>query len=159
MFNELNWRENMKKLIPLLMLFSIYNIAFAERSNNLDNFVASTPNIVLGKVFCLGTTYFLVDIGWELKGKLNSEFFEVVVNDKSQVAKELKEGDRVLMFIRRREVKPIKKVPLKNLQLSDFDDFDGQCAFMKIKNDKDYTIISDVYSKVAKEDLASAFSF
>lgn len=137
-------------LIILLMLF-----ARPVSAENIDGLISSTPNIVYGKVIIANPNYLLVEVSWELKGKLNSEIIEVPMDRSRDNGLNYAIGDRLLVFVGRNAIKPMKNLPLSDLQLSAFDEFEGQCAFMKILVDMDYDLVGRVFSKIHGRDMVA----
>ena len=143
----------MKKGITLAFLLFLLTATQGENPK-LSAFIEDMPNIVLGKIYYKGPTFFLMDVDWQLKGEIHTGVVEVPVLYQNEATRQLALGDRVLVFINRTTTTPIAEVPLPELQLSHFDFFNGQSAFMPIKKDNDYAVISQVHEKMRRRELA-----
>lgn len=117
-------------------------------AESLDGFISRTPNIVFGEVYNVGQSYLLVEVAWELKGRLGSAIFQMELDLNSDSPSRYKTGDQLLVFVARNRIKPFEELPMADLRLSKFDEFDGQCAFMRVLIDSDYKKMSDINSKI-----------
>ncbi|OGS33827.1 MAG: hypothetical protein A2293_12215 [Elusimicrobia bacterium RIFOXYB2_FULL_49_7] len=138
-----------------LLLFLLQPLSSAQ----MESAVASTPNIVLGKVFNKGQTYLLLEITWQLKGDLKTNVIELALDESVDNPIQYKNGDQVLVFLSRNRVHPMSETPLVGMMPSRFDELEGQSAYMKVSSDKDYATLSEIYSKIHDKEMAAVFSF
>jgi hypothetical protein len=143
----------MKKGITFAFLLFLLTATHGE-DPKLSAFIETMPNIVLGKIYFIGPSFFLMDVDWQLKGEIHTGVVEVPVLYHNDATRQLAQGDRVLVFIKRMATEPLKEVPLPDIQLSYFDMFNGQTAFLPIKKDEDYALISQVHEQMRRTRLA-----
>src|SRR3989339_663549 len=146
----------MKKIILFFLVANAFMIV-PRASDDLDPMLQSASHIVLGNIYYMGTSSAMVEVTWELKGRLQSTVIDLKFDKTTAKKSDYKKGDRVLIIVDRKAMKPFNNKRALAFNFSAFDPFNGQYAFRKIEKN-DFPIVSDIYEKVKGGDLASAFT-
>ncbi len=149
------------KTVILFALASVLFFSNANAANNevLSKFTDNFPNIIMGEVYYITQTSFIISVDLEFKGNLESQTYEIPFENSNTKQPTVKNGDKVLVFIDKMLMKPIDNVPYSSFRLSMFDKFNGQCAYRFMNSELDNDFLSQLTSIMYQKQLATVYTY
>lgn len=150
----------MEKCFLSTLFFAILcTTSMAENNETLSKFTDDFPNIIMGEVYYVTQTSFLISVDLEFKGNMEAQTFETVFDGMGLKAKDVKVGQKVLVFINKLQTHPIDLVPYASFRLTKFDQFHGQCAYRLMNSDLDNDFLSQLTSVIYQKQLAAVYTY
>jgi hypothetical protein len=131
----------------------------AAADETLAKFTDEFPNIIMGEVYYVTPTSFLISVDLEFKGNMESQIFEVDFDGTSLKQHDVKNGQKVLVFINKMLMKPMENLPYESFKVSRFDQFYGQCMFRFMKGELDNDFLSQLTSILYQKQLATVYTY
>lgn len=150
----------MKRAVPFLVPIILFAASIQASTNEtLSDFTDQFPNIVMGEVYYVTGTSFLLSVDLEFKGNMVQSTFEVVIDGTGLKPEDIKVGRKVLLFVNKLRMNPIENLPFASFHLSKFDKFHGQCAFRFINSELDNDFLSQLTNVMYQKQFAAVYTY